>query len=260
MIYVTDVSQYAFCPYSVYLRKIRRVRVVTPQMIFGDVYHRIEERIRERERIVFDYYIKEEMDIEEITDEFYRDAKKVIKNTVLRNKRRIEGDLLDTVKKLNRLFLIKSKEKALLLKKAMETYRKKDVYEIVFPKAVTEFSISSRRLNLCGRIDRLEEIGGRYYPVEIKTGTTERYMEKDILQLSGYAILLEEKFDASVDKGFIDYVLLSKKHEIEIREDLKDNFMEIKHEVEKILEGYVPQKEKKKECESCNLYEVCWGE
>ncbi|HDN81949.1 MAG TPA: hypothetical protein ENG41_04440, partial [Methanomicrobia archaeon] len=76
MIYVTDVSQYAFCPYSIYLRKIRKIKVVTPPMIFGEIYHRISEKIEKRERVIFDIFVEEDMGAEEIASIFYNDTKK----------------------------------------------------------------------------------------------------------------------------------------------------------------------------------------
>jgi len=258
MIYVTDVSQYAFCPYSIYLRKIRKIKVVTPPMIFGDIYHRISERIEKRERVVFDIFVEEDMGAEEIASIFYDDTKKVVRNTVLRNKRRITEDILGTIERLNQLFLRKSMDKALLLKEAMKTYRKKDIYDVVFPEALTELSIASKKLNLCGRIDRVEEIDNKYYPVEIKTSTADKYMEKDILQLAGYALLLESKFGIPVDKGVIDYVVLNKKYEVEIDNSLKNDVLKIKNSVEEILNGYVPEKKRRKECEFCNLRDICW--
>jgi len=258
MIYVTDVSQYAFCPYSIYLRKIRKIRVVTPPMIFGDIYHRISEKIETRERVIFDIFVEEDMSADKISEIFYNDTKKVVRNTVLRNKRRMKEDVSKTIKRLNQLFLQKSTEKAILLKQAMSAYRKKDVYDIVFPKALTEFSIASKKLNLCGRIDRVEEINDKYYPVEIKTSAADRYIEKDKLQLAGYALLLESKFGVPVDKGFIDYVVLNKKYELKINNNLKKDVLKIKTSVEEILGGKIPEKKRREECNFCNLREICW--
>ncbi|MCK4636857.1 MAG: CRISPR-associated protein Cas4 [Methanomicrobia archaeon] len=259
MIYVTDVSQYAFCPYSIYLRKIHKIRVVTPPMIFGDIYHRITERMEKRERVIFDIFVREGMGADEITTIFYDDTKKVIRNAVLRNKKRIKEDILKTIERLNQLFLRRSMEKAVLLRKAMDSYGKKDIYDIVFPEALTELSIASKKLNLCGRIDRVEEKDKKYYPVEIKTSTAEKYMEKDVLQLAGYALLLESKFGNPVDKGFIEYVVLNKKYEIEIDRNLKNDVLKIKTSVEEILNGNIPEKKRREECDFCNLHDICWG-
>ena len=258
MIYVTDVSQYTFCPYSIYLKRVKKVQVPMPYMIFGSIYHRVTEQLEMRERILFDHFVEEDMGTEEIADILYRDTKKVVKNTVLRNKRRIKGNFLDLIDEINFLFHRRATHRASLLDEAMRRYGKKDIYDEVFPKTLTERSIVSRELNLCGRIDRIEKEGEEYHPVEIKTGRSERYIEKDILQLTGYALLMEEEFGSPVDKGFIEYVVLDTKREIEIDEKSKNTFIQVKDAVENVLTGFIPEKERRKKCEFCNFRKICW--
>ncbi len=257
MIYVTDVSQYAFCPYSLYLTRVQRVKVTSPQMVFGSIYHRITRKMEKRQRTVFDIFVNEEMSAEEIAEVFRKDAQKVVKHTVLRNKKKLKKNKLEVIRELNDLFSRKCRENASLLREAMDNYGKKDVYEIVFPEKFTEFPIKSEKLNLSGRVDRIEERGGRYYPEEIKTGRSTEFMEKDMLQLTGYALLLEEEFDTSVDRGVINYVVLNKKHEVSIDTALKRRFLTMKESVEKIFDGHVPYHGKREECAFCSLRKVC---
>ncbi|MEA1993799.1 MAG: CRISPR-associated protein Cas4 [Euryarchaeota archaeon] len=259
MIYVTDITQYEFCPYGLYLGRVKGVRVITPRMSFGSVYHKIAEKLEERDRDIFGIFIKEKMSAEEIAEVFCEDAKRVVKNTILRNKRRIKGDLLTTREQLNEVFSRRATEKALKLKEAMRRYKKKDVYTLVFPEALTEVSIKSKELNLSGRVDRIEKTEGTYYPVEIKTGGSDTYMEKDVLQLAGYALLMEKKFGSSVNRGIIDYVVLSRRDEIAIDKELKNKFFTIKKSVEEILNGNPPEKKKRRECNFCNFRERCWN-
>jgi CRISPR-associated protein Cas4 len=227
-------------------------------MIFGSLYHRITEQLATRERVLFDHFVREEMSTDEVAGIFYGDSKKVVKSAVRRNKRRIKKDIVETMKVLNTLFLKRATERASLLTEAMKSYGRKDVYDIIFPKALTEYSIVSRELNLAGRVDRIEERDGRYYPVEIKTGGSKRYSEKDLLQLAGYGILIEKKFNSPVDKGFIEYVVQNTKKEVAIDAPLRDRFFQLKDAVEQILDGIVPKKERRSECEFCNFRTVCW--
>lgn len=259
MVYVTDIPQYLFCPYGLYLRRVKGIRIVTPQMSFGSVYHRVAEDLEKRDREIFRIFIEKKMGTEEIAEIFYDDAKKVVKNTILRNKGRIKGDIFTMRERLNRIFSERAVTKAQKLKDTMKRYEKKDVYSLVFPESLTEVSIKSKKLNLSGRVDRIEKQNGVYSPIEIKTGKSDEFMEKDALQLVGYALLMEQKFGEPVERGIIEYVVLRRREVVTIDTSLKDTFLGIKNAVEEILNGKAPEKKRRKECDLCTFRERCWN-
>jgi len=63
-------------------------------------------------------------------------------------------------------------------------------------------SLRSTRLGLTGLLDLLIIVAERYFPVEFKE-TTSAIALNHRYQLTGYALLLEETFETTVDTGFI---------------------------------------------------------
>jgi CRISP-associated protein Cas1 len=68
-------------------------------------------------------------------------------------------------------------------------------------------SLSSDRLGITGKLDLIEEIGGRVYPVETKRGSAPRdadgnptVWDNDAVQLCAQAMLLEEEFKTEVPR------------------------------------------------------------
>jgi CRISPR/Cas system-associated exonuclease Cas4 (RecB family) len=70
-----------------------------------------------------------------------------------------------------------------------------------------DYSVSSEKLGLCGRIDKVMK-EGIYYPVEIKTcSPPENVWDGDKLQVCAYGILLEEglSLKKKIPYGFVEY-------------------------------------------------------
>jgi len=69
-------------------------------------------------------------------------------------------------------------------------------------------SLSSDRLGLTAKLDLVEEVGGRVYPVEVKRGSAPRdadgnptVWDNDAVQLCAQGMLLEEEFQTDVPRG-----------------------------------------------------------
>lgn len=94
----------------------------------------------------------------------------------------------------------------------------------------------SEKTGLSGKIDRIIFSKGKYYPVDYKN-TSGKVWENHVIQLAGYAILIDEIYNTDVDKGFI-FLLLSKKiEEINIDEQLKNKAKDIIIRMNDIVEN-----------------------
>jgi CRISPR-associated protein Cas4 len=111
-------------------------------------------------------------------------------------------------------------------------------------------------LGLVGRIDRIELHGAVLLPVEIKTVRKKRPTFSEVLQLAGYALLLERERSTSVDSGIVEYP--SKRILVDIPETLKKYILNLRDYALEILSGTVPEKTRTEKCDRCHFYTICW--
>lgn len=106
---------------------------------------------------------------------------------------------------------------------------------IPLPKTISEKSLKSEKLGVRGRVDKIV-FAESTYPVEFK-GWSER-LERDSIQLAGYALLIEENYRTQVNKGIIEY--LCRDVEVQIAHEMRSKFLECKRTAEAIKLGFVP--------------------
>ena len=200
MIYVTDLTEYLFCPYKLYLKKIKGLQLPqTPEMLTGTIIHKIYEEVLLRERIIIDQRIDEKMGIDEIFKILYADSKRVIKNIMIKNKEKLKDagvDYLELIKELQEELKEDELLKSIRIKKYIGLYGKdQNLYKNLFMIKDMEYSVFSNELGLSGKIDKLEEDSeGNLFPVELKTGLFSNGIRKhEKIQVSAYALLLEKE-------------------------------------------------------------------
>ncbi len=119
------------------------------------------------------------------------------------------------------------------------------------PKTLSEKTLKSEKLGVRGRVDKIV-FAETTYPVEFK-GWSER-LERDSVQLAGYALLIEENYRTQVNKGIIEY--LCRDAEIPIAHELRSKFLECKRTAEAIKTGFVPSCNCKECTKDCNYREI----
>jgi CRISPR-associated protein Cas4 len=89
-------------------------------------------------------------------------------------------------------------------------------------------SLSSEKLGLTGKLDLVEEKGGRVYPVEYKRSTAPKddagrptFWENDALQLCGQALLLEEEMGITIERSILYCVGSRERVEVPLDEELR---------------------------------------
>lgn len=267
MIYVTDLTEYLFCPYKLYLKKIKGVPLPqTSEMLTGSIIHKVYEEVLQREKITIEQRICEEMGIDEIFKILYADSKRVIKNVMIKNKAKLKElgvDYLDLIKELQEELKEDELLKAIRIKKYISIYGKdKNLYQNLFMVKDMEYPISSIELGLSGKIDKLEEDSeGNLYPVELKTGLFSNGIRKhEKLQVTAYALLLEKERGVKVPLGFLEYYQVKQRIPFLIKEDDKKEVLEILSKVKELFEGQKePIKEKKSFCKRCGYSDFCWS-
>ena len=84
----------------------------------------------------------------------------------------------------------------------LEKRRKLNEFGLADGQRLFHFCCSSEKLGLSGKLDLLIDSPAGLFPVDFKM-TEQNVRENHITQLCGYALLIEEKFRRTVDRGFI---------------------------------------------------------
>ncbi len=120
-------------------------------------------------------------------------------------------------------------------------------------------SLQSEKLGMTGSPDRLIKTNDELTPSIIKTGNMplNGVWHGDRLQLTAYAVLVEEKYDIPVRRGFVEYARWGIVREAAIRRHERRNVLQILEKIKKIQNGIMPEKPKDAPCEYCGFTGLC---
>lgn len=119
--------------------------------------------------------------------------------------------------------------------------------------------LCSEKFGLSGSPDRLIKINGELMPSIIKTGNMPQngVWHADRLQLTAYAVLVEEKYNSIVPSGFVEYARWGKVREVAIKRHERRKVLQIRDRIKKIQDGFMPEKPKDAPCGYCGFTELC---
>ncbi len=119
--------------------------------------------------------------------------------------------------------------------------------------------LQSERFGLTGSPDKLIKLNDEIIPSIIKTGGMPEngVWQSDRLQLTAYAVLVEEKYNSVVGHGFVEYARFGKVREAKIKRSERRKVLQIRDRIKKIQEGFMPERPKDAPCEHCGFKEMC---
>jgi CRISPR-associated exonuclease Cas4 len=122
-----------------------------------------------------------------------------------------------------------------------------------------ELVLQSEKSGLRGRPDKLIKINDSHIPSIIKTGNIPEngVWRSDRLQLTAYAMLVEEIYNTTVDYGFVEYARWGKVRKVSITRYERRNVLQIRSKIKKIHEGFMPERPKDAPCIHCGFKEIC---
>ena len=262
---VRDISDYLYCARKVYLRKTLNLREKTnAKMIKGMIRHEIFDELNKTEANIVSGITQQKnltemgdiykMHLLGITERIFRKYE----NLAVSFEINMQEYWQDFWKNVQQEIQLRIKAISKLLEKNILGY---ELWQSLEPKYMTEFKISSERLQLVGRIDRvmIEKQDGRtiYVPCEIKNADAIKPYESDMLQLACYAILLEDKFNTKVMEGIIQYK--NKSIRIAIDESRRQKVFSIIKSIDNFPSSQIPKiQENFRKCESCGLRDECF--
>jgi CRISPR-associated exonuclease Cas4 len=122
-----------------------------------------------------------------------------------------------------------------------------------------EPALRSEKFGLAGSPDKLITIGDELAPSIIKTGAIpdNGVWKSDRVQLTAYAILVEEIYRTVVTRGFVEYARWGKVREVTIKRHERRKVLQLRDRVRKIEEGFMPEKPTDAPCEYCGFKGIC---
>ena len=268
---VTLLSSYLYCPRKLFLQQVLQVEEPPKEaLVRGIIRHETYDIInRSEEAIVL--AITEDHSDDDIK-RLYNDAySKILISTIMNNKKRLEEVNVVPTELFKEVWRLVKEEADDRSSKIVEFREKKKVFgqelwDSLTPKIETEIRVNSNNLRLRGIIDRIERHKSDgdelIMPFELKTGKAPRegVWSGHKIQLGAYAMLLEEKFNKRISKGYVHYLDIKEIRSVSINAFLRAQINETTDLVIKTLNGLeIPEiAESREKCIKCSLKESCY--
>jgi CRISPR/Cas system-associated exonuclease Cas4 (RecB family) len=260
MISASELNSYCFCPRSIYLSKVLRIRPErTPAQARGLVSHAIRRELSLRQPKV----LCRISDAAEIGPAFEREVERVLADVphIYRNLLSgigAEAYVAEVRAELLREFTVLSEKLTYLV----EQFGFDEAVRLLTPKWV-EYSVRSDSLMLSGRIDKVMAEDS-LVPVEIKTGAVPTGVwEGDRIQTCAYVMLLEDALSLPepIGVGFVEYTRVHERRPVQSTEGLRRRVIESRDAVAEILAGSIPDvcpHGSARKCDACGFKEQCY--
>lgn len=266
MISVTDLTTFSFCPRKLYLSRVVKLpEPLKDVMILGGIKHKLLEEMPDLDKELANN-LTEQVSFEDFAQEFVHQSTVALRMIVVRQKEALRSVSvpLDSAYRQTRALAIREAEwrARRLFDFAHENHLfGAELWERFTPKEKPEYSLSSASLALRGRIDALTVLSDRIIPIEHKSGIPpeEGVWESHKLQLSAYALLLEETFKVSVPFGVVNYFDFGVQREVPINPFAKDAVREMILVVNAVLsqKEVPPVVDNINKCKSCGYFSYC---
>jgi len=244
MLNVTDLSSYLYCPRQFYLTKIIRLRQPpTKPMVEGSIRHKVREMFAKNEEKLFANLelINHNLTKQKILLFYQNFLNEIIKTTFNNSQKLILSFQINPAELREKI--IKSMENEIILRvQSVENTIKlgftgKQLWENLTPKYISEMPLFSEKIGLKGRADRvmLDKNKETIILFELKTRETEKIYPSDEIQLTAYAMLLEEKYNKPIPLGILEAG--NQTHELEITRENKQKVRELIDEINQLIQS-----------------------
>ena len=269
MIAVSALSSYLYCPRKLFLERVLKLAKPPKAVLLkGTIRHEAHEKVNDIEESLVKTITKNQT-LKDLQELYKNEYSEILRETIRKYKERLlalELDLSETFKEMWPFILNESKIRSL---NVFSFSQKHGVYgvelwEKLTPKIVSEFSLSSKKLGLRGRVDQIVVYEDEYTPYELKTG---KVPEKGIwpghkIQIGAYLLLLQEKVKKPIKEGFIRYLDNDDTRQVTMNPFLRDEILELVEKVNKLLNSdelpsFVDNENK---CNACELKDDCFNE
>ncbi len=117
----------------------------------------------------------------------------------------------------------------------------------------------SEKLQLKGVLDLYLKASGEFYPVEFKFTEEKAPCSNYLAQMAAYALLLEERYRVSVNKGFFYHIPLKKAIPVSITDEDKEKVLKSIESMKKLIitENFPQATKNRGKCIDCEWRNFC---
>lgn len=268
MVAVSALSSFLFCARKYFLEQVLKVSVPRQEVLVrGGIVHRVFEHLNDNEQFIVQS-VKLSDDEKTIINRYQSVVLELLTKEI-RNSRGVldsfhvspEHFVSKVLPSFECDILFRAKRVFEILKRT--NFIGEELWEHITPKVKSEIKISSKVLELNGWIDQIRMYGDELIPVEMKTGSLpkEGVWPGHRLQLSAYAVLLEEVFGTRITRGIVWYVDTGVEREIFFNPAMRDEVLDVARNVRDLrfslkLPDFVDNRNK---CTTCPLRETCYN-
>jgi CRISPR-associated exonuclease Cas4 len=145
------------------------------------------------------------------------------------------------------------------LQENLSKNRKFKKLNIEYQEVILDKYIENEDLNICGKVDLALINKSNIIPIEFKLSSNKKPNYSHILQLVGYGLLLEKKYQRDFKQAIISYSNNMKFFNITITQEIKKDFFIILKNIEEILKNQnLPNSSaNEKQCLQCEYLNFC---
>ncbi|MBW2987212.1 CRISPR-associated protein Cas4 [Candidatus Woesearchaeota archaeon] len=264
---VTFLSAYLYCKRKLFIEQVLGIREPAKDVtVIGNIKHSVFDLANKQEEgLVKGISIENKNTVKQLYRETYS---KNLKNAIKINKNLLHSLDLDLVDLYKKLWINFNEEAISRARNILSFIDKHNIYglelwEKLTPKIESEVFVRSDKLELKGKIDRIEKHENKIIPVELKTGKAPKdgVWEGHLIQVAAYLMLLEDQFNKKADEGVVNYINEKEKRTVKMNPFLKEEVIKLKDKVKDLLNNtQVPEMcGHEKKCEKCGIRNECFG-
>jgi len=267
LVSVSLLGSYDYCSRKVFLERVLKLfKPPKDVMVKGTVKHTAFELMDLAEESLVKTISKSDS-FDSVQERYKTLYQKLLRNAIIKNKREILSVGLEPQDLFMQSLQVINNEARYRSAIAFDfaaanNLFNEELWENLVPKTKSEYSLKSENLCLSGRIDQLQIFPKNFVPVELKSGKLPR---DDVwpghkLQLAGYALLLQEKFNIAVNRGIVRYIDHDAAREVLINPFLKQEVRSLTKEIFSMLNNLnIPDRvTNENKCNACNLKADCF--
>ncbi|MFC1697526.1 CRISPR-associated protein Cas4 [Nanoarchaeota archaeon] len=267
MISVSMLNAYLYCKRKLFIEQVLGLRIDIPKeaTIKGSVRHYAYELINNYEKSII-VSIKKVPKLDDLKRLYKSQYLKYLKQALLKFRKELRDldiNLIEFFKTVSPFIIAEAFYRAeTLLPFIQKTgFLGEDLWENLEPKIQAEVFVGSDNLGMRGKIDQLEVFKDEYVPVELKTGKMpqEGVWHSHKIQLAAYCMLLEDKYNKIIDKGYVRYLDEREKRLVILNPFIRDYVKELIEKVNNLFGSKeVPDfADSINKCKICELKDVC---
>ena len=261
IISITDLTAWLYCPRKLYLTKVKRIsQPLTKEMLAGKIKHSILENFSKKEKELISKIetYKDNLELVFIYEDF---LKQIATSIFYENREAIDSFKINSDELLRKILKDFTEDIRLRVKsineKLAQGFFKEKLFDSLDTIYISELSLESEHYALRGRVDRIQisKLTNQIIPFELKNREQKIFLSDEI-QLTAYAMLLEDHFKTIIKNGIVEAGSLKK--EIEITQEKKDEVLRIAEEIRNMPQNFAPPMQSNfAKCKSCSLNEIC---